>query len=442
MTSLHRLVLAAVLVLAFGLRLVAAGYWQRTAEAEGVLFRLGDSHSYWTLAEHIGRGEPYQYGSEDASIFRTPLYPLLLAPMTWVGEPKSGVWLARVVGCLLGTIAVAALMQLAARLGGWNAAWAAGFLGAIYPGAIGMSIVILSEALFMPLMMAHLLLWQTAWRASSPSQITTNSLLAGCVAGAAVLTRPSWLLFLPFACCVGLMLGGNRKRHLQIFGLSAIGMCVVMCPWWIRNASITGRFVPTTLQVGPSLYDGWHAGANGASDTGMVFMRRITAQQRAADQQATGPLESTLEYRINRRALLAAINWARQHRLTALQLAGTKFMRTWSVWPDGGEIGSFAVRVLLSIGTFSVLLLAVPSSLSKDRRRWIAGICWMPCIYFTLLHMVFVGSVRYREPAVFVLAALAGCTLARLANTMADTRKRSAANLSVRAQGSASTPHS
>jgi len=33
---------------------------------------------------------------------------------------------------------------------------------------------------------------------------------------------------------------------------------------------------------------------------------------------------------------------------------------------------------------------------------------WMPCLYLAMLHAVFIGSVRYRQPGVMFLGALAG----------------------------------
>lgn len=404
----------AVLVLALGLRIAAAAYWHRAAEQAGHLFRLGDSHSYWILASNLARGLPYEYGSPDASIFRAPVYPLVLAPCTLIADEHSAVWAARMVGCILGVIAVGVAMLLAQRMAGNFAMLLTGALAAVYPGAIGMSIVLLSEAVFCPLMLVHLWLWQVAWRRVSIRGATAIAVVAGCVAGLAILARPSWLLFAPMLFAIGLVLGPSRARHAAIFGGTVVGMVLVMTPWWIRNASVTGEFVLTTLQVGPSLYDGLHAGASGASDEGMAFMSQFAEEQRKEDD-ASATLRSTFEYRLNRRAQQASIAWVKSHPSDAGMLAWQKFLRTWSLWPNGGDIGSGTLRVALTVGCFAIVVLACIGSLQRatslEASCWEVNIYWLPAVYFTLLHMIFVGSIRYREPAVLVLTVLAGVGL-------------------------------
>lgn len=403
-----------VLLVAFFLRLGAATYWHRTAEAEGRLFRLGDSHSYWTLASQLAQGLPYQYESPESRIFRAPLYPIVLTPMAAFSDPAVGVWWARVLGCLLGTLVVALIAWLGWRCGGNCVAVITAGLATVYPSAIGMSIIVLSEAIFIPLMLGYLLAWQSAWQTDSPKRRLNYGLLAGVLAGAAVLARPSWLLFAPFAWGVGMLCGPDRRRQTLIFVSTLAGLCCVMSPWWVRNAYITGRFVPTTLQVGPSLLDGLHEGASGASDEDMAFMQTMLAEQLLEDQRQSGPLVSTLEYRLNARAQAAAVGWAEQNPLEVLKLAGRKFLRIWTLWPDGGEINSIFTRLAITLSSFSILLLAIWYSWPQiGRISWFYMILWLPTLYFTLLHMVFVGSVRYREPALLVLIPLAACAVAR-----------------------------
>ncbi len=416
-----------ILTVAFLLRLTAAITWHQTTDAEAHFFRMGDSLSYWVLAEHIAAGENYEYGSPDASVFRAPLFPLFLTPFTSIPLGLSAkVLLARLACAALGTLAVALLLLFARRLAGPCAGLAAGALAAVYPSAIGMSITLLSEAVFMPLMLAHLLQLQVAFQ-KGPSNANTRSAysyrrvaLGGCMAGLAILARPSWLLFIPFSTVALFLIGPDRREHLKLGMIALLTMSVTMSPWWVRNYQLTGHFVPTSLQVGLSLYDGLHPEATGGSDTGMAFSIRLQDEQRVADAATTEPLASTFEYRVDRRAKAAAVRFALEHPGRTIQLAGLKFLRTWSIWPGGGESASSFMRLAITISCSFVMVFAAiatfsgspQSDLLAKRGRAVIWLCWLPCIYFTLLHMVFVGSIRYREPAVFVLCVLAGVALA------------------------------
>ena len=194
-------------------------------------------------------------------------------------------------------------------------------------------------------------------------------------------------------------------------------LCCVMAPWWVRNYAITGKFVPSTLQVGASLYDGWHPGASGSSDENMAFS--IEAMQRILREEAllansSSEVESTLEWRIDRRLHREAWGWARENPSDALRLGLIKLQKTWSPFPTARELSNPMV-VLWEAGSYLFILIMSAVglwSLRADSRRWTEA-CWFiaPCVYLALLHMVFVGSVRYRQPGVLILCGLAGIGL-------------------------------
>ena len=81
--------LALILLVALALRLAGGWVWQARLDGR---FGFGDSESYWTLGRSIARGQSYRCG--DARIFRTPGYPVLLAPLFLVsgGEPHTFRW--------------------------------------------------------------------------------------------------------------------------------------------------------------------------------------------------------------------------------------------------------------------------------------------------------------------------------------------------------------
>jgi hypothetical protein len=447
--------LAVLLVFAFFIRLVAGWAWQSRL---GEKVAMGDTESYRQLGRAIARGEPYEYGPTHARIFRTPGYPALLAPIfALTDDRRTALLLARAEAALFGTLAVLGVWGLTRLLFDERAALLAAILATFYPGAIVLGVLILSEAPFCPLMLLQLTLWVLAWKAPSPGRRTLWGIAAGLAAGAATLMRPSWLLFTPFAAAVAILTAaiadrrnvrpnqenrdrnqtnsrrptargqngetdddrrpvaagysayrGNRQlgRQLAITLWMLLGLVIAMLPWWIRNAVITGHIVPTTLQVGASLYDGLNPNATGASN--MDFVAQFEAAEQQAEKQSPASRGESLEWRLDRRMRHDALDWAWTHPGRALQLAGVKFLRMWNVWPNEPRLSASWPICLAVFFTYTpLLILAIMGAWRTVGRGWPYILCCLPAVYLTSLHVVFVSSIRYRDPAMLALLALA-----------------------------------
>ena len=81
-----------------------------------------------------------------------------------------------------------------------------------------------------------------------------------------------------------------------------------------------------------------------------------------------------------------------------LRLAGVKLLRTWNPFPNvatyrGGWIAwisaAWTVPIVLGAGVFAV---------RSRRRTALQVMTWLPIAYFTLVHCVYIGSLRYRIP--------------------------------------------
>ncbi len=407
----------ALLLLALGVRLGAGVWWQGRITPPS-RFRFGDSESYWQLGQAIAQGNSYLYGEEKYQIFRTPGYPLLLAGLfTWVGDGRDAqhqpdvLW-GRALSALLGTLAVVGVGLLAWKLFGPKTALAAAMGTALYPEAIALSVFVLSEAPFCPLMLGQLIAWSLAWKSNELKSQIFWSILAGTAAGLATLMRPSWLLFTPFALLLGMLAFTEKTKQLRIGLVAIFALSVTMLPWWVRNYQVAGRFVPTSLQVGASLYDGLSPKATGESE--MSFVPLFVREQQLADQQTIAlgePLKGIFEDRLDQRMKAAAILWAKEHPAAVLRLAGVKFLRMWSPLPNAAEFGSLSIRLTLALTYTPVLLLALWGAWKFALRDWPYFLCLIPAVYFTCLHVIFVSSIRYRQPAMLPLLVLAAAVI-------------------------------
>jgi hypothetical protein len=401
---LPRRAAVAIVLLALAVRL-AAGFWWQSRLPPGEPFFFGDSAGYWSLGQRLARGEPYEYGSADRRVFRAPGYPIVLAAMFKVLGSDPPVMCGRALSALLGAATVALTMGWAGWLFDARAGLAAGLIAAVYPGLVGLGVFVLSEAAFCPLMIAQLWLWGAASQSLSKRNRLLLSAGAGVAAGLATLVRPSWLLFTLFAWSIAVLFSGRRRLQFTSGLTVMLLLGTVLTPWWIRNARVIGHFVPTTLQVGASLYDGLNPAATGASD--MQFVPVLTAELQAADGAQVQPPADPFEYRLDRLMSAEAIEWAGSHPRRVLELAGIKVLRLWNIWPNEAELRSWSMRIVVLLTYLPVLLAAIYGAWKFTAAGWAYAVAWLPALYLTLLHTIFVSSIRYREPAMLALIVLA-----------------------------------
>lgn len=554
---------------AFLVRLAAAWWWQsRLANPHAFFFP--DSQSYWHLGRAVAYGEPYQFGSPDARVFRMPGYPMVLAPVFWLGGKEVPVLGGRVWGAILGVIPVGCCWWLGRRVFGPPAGWLAGLAAAFYPEAVGASVFILSEAAFCPLMCLQLVLLVLAWQSRHIRPALAYALGAGLAGGAATLVRPGWIWFTPVVALAAMLAWAKRAGRkestdrplpatpraeqpapqktplmgptpacatqraeqpapqrasgpgspipsaprmaeealpepnrlgprvgLGMAGLMLAGMILVLLPWWIRNYRLIGRFVPTTLQVGASLYDGLHPGATGksqmdcveefarserwllayrgpevqildparwqtgqealepaglpasASEGQHVLISSIpplpapTGQPRSLEtgqdvppptsqnqptaagdilsipsgqnqppsasaepvpshQPVLGESRPVLwEYWLDRALAEEAVGWACRHPAQVLRLALRKLWRMWTPWPNEPTLAASPLAALLGGTYLPILLAGLLGLVQRGRRGRGVLLLALPALYLSLLHSIFVSSLRYRGPAMF-----------------------------------------
>jgi hypothetical protein len=226
-------------------------------------------------------------------------------------------------------------------------------------------------------------------------------LLGGLLLALSVLVRQS-AVGLPVLLGLGAALVNRRagvpyhRRWPLPVGATLLGLTfVVLLPWAWRNHRLLGQWVWTSTNGGITLYDGLNPDATGASD--QTFVASMP------ELRAMGELE--------RSAYLSdlAKQFVRQQPKRVVELAVVKAARMWSPVPLSQEYGGWKYRTVGLVYTVPFYLAAF---LGVSRRsamfRAAKVFLLIPAIYFTAVHMLSVGSLRYRipvEPPMAVLAA-------------------------------------
>lgn len=373
----------------------------------GVEHDFPDSELYWKLALRVAAGEPFDDGKRQ--VLRTPGYPVFLAgAIRLFGPSITG---ARHAQAAVGSLSCVLLFLLVRRLLGTRAAKVAAAIAAVHPFAVFLSATLLSEALFTFAVLGQLLVLVRVIEALDQRDVCAPTVrwewAAGLCGAAATLVRPSWILATPLVAGYLVLRWWTRaeRRFDRFFAafFMLLAFCLGMSPWWLRNWHVTDHFVPTTLWVGASLYDGLNEQATGASN--MEFMDQ-------PKQFGLNPsLKTADEWHQDQMLRDAAWKFAREHPRRVIELAWIKFVRFWNPLPNAKEFRSWSLR-FVSLVTCGPMLLLALLGVWRLRRRWeLIALLAGPVLYFCVIHLVFVSSIRYREAAMLPVFGLVAAAL-------------------------------
>lgn len=210
--------LASTLVMYFGAR----------ANGLDLALLTGDAKGYAILAHNILEHGVFSVAQEPPyypESFRSPGYPFFLAGLFAIFNNWTAVMFVQVL--LLSVLPV--LLYLLLRPYHERAAFWGAVVFAVEPVHLYLSAALLSDALFVALLLGSLLLLERGRDGRWPVAV-----VAGTVLGAAILVRPI-AMFLPLLYVAYVLLPRPTRAQLVAAAALIAGTLIVVLPWSLRN---------------------------------------------------------------------------------------------------------------------------------------------------------------------------------------------------------------
>lgn len=380
----------------------------------GVLLLLALVPRVWLWAD---QGAAWMvYPADEDEYYRGAIHILLRGDYydtgQWLRAPLTSIWLAGLLALLGGNIplvllaqcglSVATLLLLAelarTQFDSRGAGLAAAGLAAVSLPYASIASQMLSETLFIFLIAAGLLLFETARRRSMRWPWLLGG---GLVWGLATLTRPISLYALPLLLLWALIQTvrtGRLRLHTPLALL--LGFVLVVAPWTARNYAVHGHLVVIDTSGGTSF---WLGNLREPGERELQFLWNETVPNLAERQQralarAFANITSEPHVFLARMRNKAVTLWQFETRLF---VASAPI----GITLDEGSL-PFA---LASDAQYIVLMVLAVGGLVLARRREqsLLVVGWV--LYGTLLSAVSLGHPRLRLPlliAAFIYAAL------------------------------------
>jgi 4-amino-4-deoxy-L-arabinose transferase-like glycosyltransferase len=342
-------------------------------------FYFDDEFEYYRMVENFLAGRGLIAG-EGIKGFRPPLYPLFLSFLYFL---KFNLTAIRIVQCIISAFTVcfiylAGKNLFSLRIGLWS-----GLIASVYPFFIFYNGFLLTETLFVFLTVITVYSFVTVSNKTLPSAKT------GIFLGLAGLCRPTMQMYLPISFLHIIAEKSGFYVRMKKIILITVFFIMTISPWVIRNYVVFNAFVPGTTMGGWVFWEG----NNPYSDGGpcRYFPENV------------GQVE---EIKRDKVLFQKTVEVIKENPSRFIWLLQNKFKRFWNIVPNASEFTKPLYRAI-SVMSFGIMMpffiLGFFLSVGNRKVQYIHSLI----VFFTVFHMIFLASIRYRvslEPFYIILA--------------------------------------
>jgi 4-amino-4-deoxy-L-arabinose transferase-like glycosyltransferase len=397
-------------------RLFADSGWYQV-QASNIRSGVG----YIDVARELGfwNGMPVPHGHR-ATAYWPPAYPAFLAAVQRAFG--TSVFVQRVAGAATGAASVAVTGLLGRAVGGHRVGVLAALIVAVNPLLIAVDGSLMSETLYVPLVLLALLLAHAA--RNRPTFPAWSAL--GAVVALATLARQDAILLVVFAMIPAAVLAGRAPR--EIVPRVAVGLLVlaaVLAPWVLRNEAKVGQATIATVSgatvvAGSNCRPAYHGSTIGYW-VGECVDREL------------GFRTSEVAYSDHTRA--QGVRYALHHLGSWPAVVTARVARVWGLWSptnqarlDHVESRNRQWQVLVWPVSLILLVLGIAGLRVLARQSAQIAMLVVPIAMTTFIAVATYGNTRWRAPAECTLAIGAAATLLAIWDRVAPARRsRSAA---------------
>lgn len=358
------------------------------------IFMQPDSYKYQTTAQSLAAGKGF-----GKNMFFAPGYPVFMAAIYSIAGAKNprNIQTAQII---LGALTLLLMYKLIVRGFGKNIALSTTIISAVDPFLVYFSAEILSETLFIFLLISSLLLLDISFNKNNLSV----AFATGIIIGLGNLTRAIFLgyvLMLTFiytALLIPVSLRNDSIKKIIITIVIITGIFASMLPWIIRNYKASGKFILVSIQKGWTMYEGLNPDFDNP-DAIKTWQAKMAEESNVMDTAKMDAMAKD-EYFLNKskESILS-------DPFGFSKLAIRKFLKFWRIYPYHPY--SFKEK-MVSLLFFAPLLIMAVAGFVITLNKWrILLPFYVLILYFSLMAMVFWTQIRYRVPLHPILALFA-----------------------------------